>query len=159
MKDQEFNIGDIVKIKDQDKNLYIITDVLEYDIGDSVDYDYEMILIYPQRSTSFITLEQDKIKIHARKTDVNNGAILEFLRKERQQKGVFDKPEYLTIVEENSKENIFRTPLDTIKYDQLETVDKCLEAIRDLGILYEMFGDESYLQIKEVVGKRIVELM
>lgn len=159
MKEQEFNIGDIVKVADQEKSLYIITDVLEYEIGDSVDYDYELILIYPQRNTSFITLEQDRIKIHAKKTDVNNGLILEYLRKERNKKGLLGKPEYLEIIEENSKDKIFKTPLDTVRYDNLETIDKCLEAIRDLGILYEMFGDEAYLQLKEVVGKRIIELM
>lgn len=47
---------------------------------------------------------------------------------------------------------------DIIQYDKLATVDECLDAMNDLTNLHKTFGDESYLQLREVVVGRLKDL-
>ena len=48
---------------------------------------------------------------------------------------------------------------DVIHYDKIGDIDTCLDAINDLKLLHQMFGDEAYLQLIEVVEKRLKELV
>ena len=48
-----------------------------------------------------------------------------------------------------------RQTLDIIRYDIIPTIDQCLDALNDLKDLHENFGDEAYLQLKDVVIKRL----
>ncbi|MGV4321341.1 hypothetical protein [Bacillus mojavensis] len=63
---------------------------------------------------------------------------------------------------ENSKNEILMKAglrTDVIRYDKLENVDQCLDALNDLSLLHDHFGDESYLQLREVVRNRLKELI
>lgn len=63
---------------------------------------------------------------------------------------------------ENSKNEILMKAglrTDVIRYDKLENVDQCLDALNDLSLLHDHFGDESYLQLREVVQERLKELI
>lgn len=48
---------------------------------------------------------------------------------------------------------------DVIHYDKIGDIDTCLDAINDLKFLHQMFGDEEYLQLIEVVKERLRELV
>lgn len=47
---------------------------------------------------------------------------------------------------------------DVVEYHKLETIDECLDALNNLSALHKMFGDEAYIQLKEVVTNRLKEL-
>jgi hypothetical protein len=97
----------------------------------------------------------------------NHDLLLRFIQKDREKIGWYGVPDFIQVANKNLKGDT-KTPVkevkvpvkrfDVIRYDQLETIDQCLDALNDLNRLYEMFGDEAYIQLKEVVTSRIVRL-
>ncbi|PAE04169.1 hypothetical protein CHI13_09630, partial [Bacillus paralicheniformis] len=47
---------------------------------------------------------------------------------------------------------------DVVRYDLIESIDECLDAINDLKNLHKTYKDEAYLQLIEVVERRINDL-
>lgn len=95
--------------------------------------------------------------------------LLDFIGKERQKQGMFGETEYIKAISAN-KASIKRgreksvavvNPkeiIDVVYYHRIDNVDECLDAINDMNTLHEMFGDEAYLQLKDLLSKRIKEL-
>jgi hypothetical protein len=92
---------------------------------------------------------------------------LKFIQKDREKKGLVWSTRFHYIAEKNIesiKEGTVREvkspnqKTDIIRYDTLDSIDKCLDTINDLTILHKMFGDESYLQLKELVTERLILL-
>ncbi|AKQ08500.1 hypothetical protein PQE66_gp185 [Bacillus phage PBC2] len=148
-------IGSIVKLKGFDElEYYIVTEVERFSTGDL----YGVKQMYPVYADSPDALfgESDLVLL-ANPYDFDYKTILEIVKNQRDRAGLFTAPDYLDAIETNYKK-IFKEIHDIINYHQIETVDKCLDALNDLDTLHKMFGDEAYLQLKEVVQKRLEEL-
>lgn len=162
---QKFNIGDIVKAKDNNSILFIVVDMLDFTkaTNNISDIDYEMMQIYPVRRISkYATLSEGDIELHLGMEDLNSEMLMRFIAKERRKMGWLEEPDFLIAVRESLRFKslpLSRREYDIIRYDLINSVDECLDAIRDLNRLHEEFGDEAYLQLKEVVFKRIKELI
>lgn len=48
---------------------------------------------------------------------------------------------------------------DIIRYDEILSVDECLDAMNHLSDLHKVFGDDAYLQIREYIVKRLEDLL
>jgi hypothetical protein len=171
-----FDITDIVTTKGNDDVLFMVVDYADYSglapNGKEIeDIDYELIQIYPiQKNGKYVTMGQPDLNLKEKQGNKNHELLLSFIQKDREKKGWFGVPDFIELANRNLK-SIQRAEgkqvkevkppmqkLDSIRYDQIDTIDKCLQAINDLNTLHKMFGDESYLQLKEVVTARIIRL-
>lgn len=180
---KEFNIGDVVKIKTDmhgDDVLFMVVDFADFTEPSKhgekpvIDIDYELMQIYPIMKTSkYMTLSQNDLMLHARKDSRDYELLLKMLQKERERRNWFGVPDYIDVANRNIKAiskymkeeraelvkvKVPVKRLDVVRYDLIDNVDECLDAINDLNKLYEQFGDESYLQLKELVKDRIIRL-
>lgn len=170
---QKFNIKDIVTMKDVNQILYMVVDYADFtELAPNgkpiIDIDYELIQIYPvKKMPQYTIVGQNEIVLKESEGSKNHKLLLTFIQKDREKRGWFGVPDFITISDNNLKsiqkgkvnevQNSSKK-LDTIRYDILNSVDKCLDALNDLDILHKMFGDEAYLQLKEVVIKRLTIL-
>lgn len=165
---REFNIGDIVKKNGGSKSfLYIVTDFNDHSIikgsKEVVDIDYEVTQIFPVSILTYQSIVgQNDLIIHAKHNSKDNEFVLEFIKKEREARGLFGKPDYITIIENNLKKETEieqQKNLDIVRYDLLKTVDECLDAMNDLEALYNTFGDELYLELKDLIKDKLKEII
>ncbi|UUV45958.1 hypothetical protein [Bacillus phage vB_BanS-Thrax1] len=147
-------IKDIVKLKDDKLEYYIVTEVERFPTGDLYGIK-QMYPVYSESPEALIS-EYDLVLL-ANPNDIDYKTILEIVKNQRDRAGEFTAPDYLDVIDANYKK-IFKEIYDVIEYHRIESVDKCLDALNDLDTLYKMFGDEAYLQLKEVVQKRLEEL-
>jgi len=172
-----FHLGDIVKCKDNDDVLYMVVDVLDFTQTASgkeiVDIDLELMQIYPiELMSRSITLSHTDVFIHAKSNGRNHVLLMDFIAKDRARNGWFDIPDYVKAVNDNlraineeknrteqEKVHVPERKYDTVRYDLLESVDECLDALNDLGLLHEMFGDEAYSQLRDIVFRRLEKLV
>lgn len=163
---QKFNIGDIVKMKENENILFIIVDVADFSEKGVVDIDYEMMQVFPiQRNSKYANVSQADIMIHAETDTKDSEILLRFIQKDREKAGWFGVPDFAHVIIQNlraiDKAKGVKPPMrknDSIRYDLLDTIDECLDAMNDLTTLHEMFGDEAYLQLKDLVQERIKKL-
>lgn len=171
---QKYNILDIVKTKDNGNILYLVTDVQDFtkpvNTGQKpiLDIDYELMQIYPVRtSPRYLIMGQDDIDLHVKDGSKGFNVLMEMIQKERERAGLFGTPDFLNIAKKNKlaernhaimKDNVNNKNTDIVRYDLLETIDDCLDALNDLGTLYFQFEDIAYLQLKEIVYERIKTL-
>lgn len=172
MAEFKFKIGDIVKWKySTETEYYIVTDYDDW----GVDNMYEIMKIYPIREKSHVNYEPEgNLKMVAEKDGQQNKMMIQFIIEERNKKGYSGEPDFLKAIESNRKirenvkekrnnpDEILRKAglkSDVIRYDKLGSVDECLDAMNDLKLLHETFGDEAYLQLRELVVNRLKELV
>ena len=155
------DVGDVLK---HDDTYYLVDEI----ISDFVENTrtYCLIQIYPlfSLSTSLNIFENElknfKIVFKSSKDDDFTDAYFKYALK-----AIFDdiKNEVEEMSEQNraaKKNNRFlKTQYDVVYYDKIPEIDECLDAINDLKLLHQMFGDEAYLQLIEVVEKRLKELV
>jgi hypothetical protein len=166
----KFNIGDIIKL-DGDSSMYIISDIMDFSRtvnGKFIkDIECELMKILPVSRRSFIhSVSAKKCDLQAKIGSKEHKSILEFVKKEREAKEWFESPDFAHQVanalkaEELRKNNskIVGEEDDVIRYDKIKDIDTCLDALNDLNLLFKMFGDESYIQLKEVVHMRLKHL-
>ena len=155
----KFQIGDAVTIPYYDKAIYMIVDYTDFSKihkDNDMDVEFELMQIYPvEENSSFeIAVEEDLI-LHSKVGSVNNMLLHGLIMRERKSRGYDDIPDFIRIARA-SKDALNST--DKILYEELETIDKCLDAILDLRMLHELFEDEYYLDMIEKVEVRIREL-
>jgi hypothetical protein len=158
-----FTHGDIVKIKFTKNGLeyFIVTDVYDFsEKQDGSDLNYEVMQIYPIAIESLmLNVDGSKLELHAKGNEKDGEMVIDFVMKERAKRGWIGVPDFQAVIYHNLKSDgvkkVYQPNLDIINYDKLETIDECLDAINDLNILHKFFGDEAYLQLREVVLKRL----
>jgi hypothetical protein len=162
--------GDIVKYKFSQRGVeyFIVTDVYDFsEKGDKSDLHYEIMQIYPIAKTSItLDVEGDKLEIKASGMAKEAEGIIDFVMEERKKRGWTEVPDFTIALYENAKAKtegnevtkVKQPNTDIINYDKLESVDECLDALNDLDALYKLFGDEAYLQLRDVVLKRLKAL-
>lgn len=175
---QEFNIGDIVRLKDNDSILFMVVDVADFTEPSKhgekpvIDIDCELMQVYPiLKNAKYTTVSQNDIDSHARRESKDSEILLRLIQKDRERNGWYGVPDFIEVAnnnmkaihKSNQKTNVKQVKmpmkrLDVVRYDLIDNVDECLDAINDLNLLYEMFGDESYLQLKELVVSRLIRL-
>jgi hypothetical protein len=115
---QEFKTGDIVKVKGfQQIEYYIVTDVVDFSKeGDEMpDIECEIGRIYPvSHNFSLDLVNQNKLEMVAKYDSKESKMMLDFLKKEREKLGMFDKPVYMDIVEIN---------LGLVEFEEVELKD------------------------------------
>lgn len=172
----KFNIGDTVRLKNDKNVIYIVIDFIDLtltiDDGEKQigDINYELMRIYPiVEHPKYTTVRQSSIVLNSAKDDRLTNLLLALIQKDREKEGWYGTPDFIKIINRNRKAiekynatvkevQVPMKKLDTIRYDLIDTIDECLDAINDLKILHEMFGDEAYIQLVEVVEKRIIRL-
>lgn len=166
---KKFKIGDIVKNRNSKihNEYFLILDMNDFSVeeGDMLvtDIDYELACIYPVTSNEvYMVLNESDIEYMDNIGTVTGKMILDMVENDRKKKGMDYQAGYMegfkkeTIEkDEKKKQQYIRKPLDVVEYHELESIDMCLDALNDLTRLHKMFGDEAYLQLKEVVEKRI----
>lgn len=167
---QKFYIGDIVKFSTVvtgkvDNTLYIVTDVADFSTEKIVDIDYELAQIFPINIvTKYSTVGQDELFLHAGRLSKDRNGIIDFVMQERKMRGIYNTPDYIVnigknIVEENKRKKETERDTVVVRYDLMTTINECLDAYNDLSELHRTFGDESYLQLRDEVEKRLKELI
>lgn len=164
-----FDFGDIVKPKFGlgGVEYYIITDVNDFSQdNDGSDMNYELMRIFPISKASKVdNLDDKRIEIIAKGDTKDARLILDFVMKKRIEKGWRDTPDFETVLFHNMKlvkgerEMNFPKIDDVVRYDKLGSIDECLDAMNDLKTLHNVFGDEAYLQLREVVQNRLKDLV
>ena len=170
----KFKIGDIVKPRHTKETVYyIVIDVADFtQQGGKPDVDYETMLIFPveSRISNVDIFTEDSLMPVSRTNEKKYKTILDFVRKEREKKGWFEEPDYIKAIKDNrnaiqlvtkqEKKVVAVIPPrhDIVYYNKIDNVDECLDALNDLDTLHKLFGDEAYLQLKDMVRKRIQEL-
>lgn len=170
---RKFYIKDIVSMKENEDVLFMVVDYMDFTESISngkniIDIDYELMQIYPvQKDSKYATVSQNDLMIKEKRGSRNYELLLGFINKDREKNGFYGTPDFIQVSDRNIKTiaNAEKTrakaptrKLDTIRYDVIDTVDGCLDAINHLNTLYEMFGDEAYIQLKELVTARIIKL-
>ena len=178
---KSYELGDIVRTKSSSTGDYYmivgVEDATTQTIEGKfiVDFDYEIAKIYPvMKESDFSIISHKELAMVAKTSEKDNRIILDFVNKERQKRGWYDEPDYITALQvskgestkkltrtvkdkdgNKSKEEVGVKKFDIIRYDKLQTVDECLDALNDLTALHNNFGDEAYIQLKEVVEKKL----
>jgi hypothetical protein len=166
---KEFEIGDIVKKRDgRHTFLYMVTDFSDFSVmkgsKEVIDIDYEITQIYPVTMLTQQSIESPKdLILHARNKK-DKDFILEFVTKERETRGMFGKPDFIRLSEQNlkahEKEEMTKAENGRIvRYDLLEDIDQCLDAMNDLEELHNVFKDEEYLKHRDLVKEKLKELV
>ncbi|QOV08269.1 hypothetical protein Kirov_70 [Bacillus phage Kirov] len=162
-----YNVGDIVKKTGAHGMEYHI--VIDLERVDKT-YWYEIMQMYPVASTSRRQFLPDHdLMLVAEVGDINYATIIGIIEDKRDDKGFEGRADYWDYIEVTKALEKYRKydvkpelslPVkdDIIEYHKLESRDMCLDALNDLDALHKMFGDEAYLQLKEVVIKRLDEL-
>lgn len=145
---------------------------------------YTAVQIYPvEHEGSIMTFKSDKVNTVAFLHQKQNEVILEMVERKRKEQGMNWEAEYIKTIQAKTANNGFKEALNTsfnqaevkpkkkrgrpkklkdkddvVEYHKLETIDDCLDALNSLSALHKMFGDESYIQLKEVVTNRLKEL-
>lgn len=164
-----FTFGDIVKLKFGLNGIeyFIVTDALDFSKDqDGSDMQYEIMRIFPAMKASMIAnVDEKKIEIVAKDGTKDSRLILDFVMRKRYERGWHDTPDFDIALRQNRKaENgegkaKHKDKDDVVRYDKLGSVDQCLDAMNDLQRLYNVFGDEAYLQLREVVQNRLKDLI
>lgn len=178
----DYKIGDVIKRKNGNDSLFMIVDIVtpegvEKDIDLSGNIFYETMKIFPiEKVSQYLLVDSNDVVLHTENGVTEHKILLQFIKKEREKRGWFDIPDFIQVAEQNIvnkfakasaealmntgevKVKIVQKKYDVIRYDLINSVDECLDAINDLNILYEMFGDEAYIQLKELVAERIKEI-
>lgn len=173
--------SDIVKIRDVEGTCYIITHLVNF--WDTGETGYKLLKIYPvSDEIEFVTVAEREVDIVARDGKFEYKVIVSYLNDEYREAGFqsfihFVKKALLTTyttinktknrgsakrkTNTRAKNNNNFTPkqiTDTIFYHEINSIDECLDALNDLKVLHEIFDDESYLQLRELVLKRLEKL-
>jgi hypothetical protein len=162
-----FDFGDIVKPKFSFGGVeyYIVTDVNDFSkSNDGSDMQYEIMRIFPISKASRVdNLDDKRLELVAKGGTKDARLVLDFVMKKRAEKGWNDTPDFETVMYHNMKlvngVRVLSDPLDVVRYDQLGSIDECLDAMNDLQEMYNVFGDEAYLQLREVVQNRLRDLI
>lgn len=181
----KYLIGDLVSLKNEDMDIeepatiYIVTNVdgytdIELFTGNTITkYDYELVMVFPVTSTShFIYEAEDNLLLQAKRDSRESKLIIDFIKKDYKKKGYCGEPRFLSIIRKRiarsgSSSGLLTAPNNTkvakmkrdkVRYNKLETVDECLDAIIHLQELHKAFGDKEYLDNIEIVKKRLKEL-
>lgn len=171
---QRFKVGDTVTLLHEEENLYIITGVSEYKkFADDrfVDtYDYELILILPvKKGISHRLEEEEDLLMFAKYKSKMWSTMMNFVKKDREKNGMLGEPEFLKVVEDVllgkmglRKVEIPRIAMKNqdshINYENLQTVDECLDCMNDLKMLGDMLDDKEFIKIRKKVMKILKEL-
>jgi hypothetical protein len=165
---REFNIKDIVRMKGDMDTLYMVVDYADFSQvaknGREIpDIDYDLMQIYPIIEKAKIkTVRQADIEIKDVIGSRNHELVLNFVKKDREKRGWFGTPDFIETAQKNIQSvrrvSAVKEKDDVIRYDKLESIDMCLDALNHLTALHKEFGDESFLQLKEVVTARLKTL-
>lgn len=163
------DFGDIVKPRffGNGVEYYIVTDIDDYTLETCEEkITYELMKIYPvqeKSETSYKTVRDVSLIGNMNKSQ--GKTVMQFVSKERNKFGIKKHPDYLSAISENIKNTelvrVKKTDMDDksfVRYDKIKDIDSCLDALNDLDRFYSIFGDEAYLQLKDIVFKRMKEL-
>lgn len=176
----KYNVGDTVTLITESDTLYIVTSRHGYKKvknGETTDvFDYELIQILPVKQGpasgySFNMKAEDVLVLYARYQTKMWHMMVDFIRRDRKKNNCFEEPEFLTLVvatlegKVGTKQGRIAYNDESIRY-VYDTIDDCLEALSDLSLLIEMFGDDTedsptvqqYIKEKKKVIKQLKKL-
>lgn len=162
-----YGYGDVVKTYavEREFEYYLITDCESFFniVTQKKDYRYQIMQIYPAKLQSRVSFHKHiELKLVHRAESSEAKYLMEMVKKERLARGFHEKPDFQKAIEVNihssDKEFTDFTDESIPRYDLIKTLDEGVDALWDLNRFYEVFGDDSYLQLKEIVIKRMTEL-
>lgn len=165
-----FEIGDIVTlVNGREDKLFIIADIYEKTIYEktsdrSNDKEYKLVLIYPTPAIPVEVYANENImKFRAKRHSEYAQNILTNILNEGNNKWIekfIDKKHAESNKNKKTKTSIKKVKnQDTVRYDLIDDIDECLDAMNDLKLLHETFGDEAYSQLRELVVKKLAKLV
>lgn len=164
---REFKIGDIVRIAEDESTLYVVLDSADFTNSNAVDIDYEIIQILPIRMISNrVTINQQHLSIYAKYGSRNNESLHRFIKNSRESMGLFGVPDFavallsnLKAERENADRNRIYTPNEKeVEFDLQATRDQYLDEMNYLEMFHNVFGDERYIEEREIVIEKLKQL-
>lgn len=170
----KFKIGDIVKLKTDERIVYMITDSLDLsECGKEPNIEYEVAVILPivKETLTYVYNEKELNCVAKVEERREYKAVVDYVKRERSKVGLFGEPDYVRYAETNKHtsatedltvekpKKVKSKTTKNVNYSSLETIDECLDAINDLNLLYKTFKNKSYLKYKEAVEERLRELI
>lgn len=160
----KFSIGDIVKFRDSSKSqtkYLLVAGIEDMSTPSTHEVYYEVSLVYPiAESIKKLTVSEEGLEIVAVYHEEECKMIKDFIKSERLKRGYNNDDIYLSPPKTKKEKPKLKTHKeDVVYYNEIDNVDECLDAINDLTILHKLFGDESYLQLKEFVENRLKEIV
>lgn len=165
---EHFQIGDIVKLRSSNlyNHAYLITDV-RYD-EEFKEYYYFGYPIYPDLVNHMKDFDHEAVFLFA-EGDTAYNIITTAIKEYNHETGGYPSFCFVLLNSNEVKEEIkfaIRDAIgikgvndsDVVRYDLIESIDECLDAINDLKKLHKTYKDEVYLQLIEVVERRINDL-
>lgn len=180
----KYKVRDIVKVKNINGAYYMITNFVNFLDVKGIGTSYRLIKIYPISDVvECIIVNEKDISVIAEKESHEYNMIIAYLNEGYKNIGYrdfthfvnnvalppnYDKDIYVkgnAIIKykdktdtKNNSISIVKPIQDIIHYHEIDNIDECLDAMNDLKALYENFGDEAYLQLYELVKRRLKKL-
>ncbi|MEE5181057.1 hypothetical protein JDW21_19530 [Bacillus subtilis] len=151
----KFELGDLVIKNKNEDNAYVVVFV-------DKNRKYQIMQVMPLIRVSMIeTVSENEIKLSAKEGSLCYELVMALIMREREKRGWTEKPDFLFEIEfnKNPRTSNINNDLSVVRYDRIGNIDECLDALNDLRLLHKRFGDEVYLQLYEVVEKRLKELV
>ena len=144
----EIYLSDIVRPKGFKNEYYIVIDLFSLQDGDKC---YEIMKIYPFDSYApVITMMESELELIAKEGSVQFNSLHKYISNQLEAKNVNAKTSAT-----NYEITKYANTTDIIMYNEIDTIDECLDALNDLKQLHDLFGDEAYLQLYQLVLERI----
>ena len=144
----EIYLSDIVRPKYFKNEYYIVIDLFSLEDGDKC---YEIMKIYPFESHApVMTMLESELDLIAKEGSVQFNSLHKYISNQLESANKSRKTPIKNVSLKTKTTNN-----DIIQYDEIDSVDECLDALNDLKQLYELFGDEAYLQLYELVLERV----
>lgn len=140
-------LSDIVRPKGFKNEYYTVIDL--FSLSDGVKC-YEIMKIYPFESHApVMTMLESELDLIAKEGTIQFNSLHTYIS--NQLESAYNRKPTI----KNVKIIASTTNNDIIKYDEIESIDECLDALNDLKQLHDLFGDEAYLQLYELVLDRV----
>lgn len=179
MKKPKFSVGDQVTLVGDDKVLYIISDIHDYEVyrDDATVqvFDYELIRIYPVvREVNFVIEGEMNLHPYATFQSKMWNTMMAFIKNAFRDRQWREEPPFIEVVHNNLNYNTgggqklklttanLRAADEKIKYDSFQTVDEGLDALNDLNMLIHVVGDtedKEYTKAKKAVVKKLKKIV
>lgn len=178
MTKAKFSVGDQVTLVGNDKILYIISDIHDYEVyrddASHQVFDYELIKIYPVvRDVNFMIEGELNLVSYAKFDSKMWNTMISYIKNAFRDKRWVEEPAFIEIVHNNLTYQVgdqkiklttanLKSADQIIKYDNFKTVDEGLDALSDLNMLIHVVGDtedKEYTKAKKAVVKKLKKIV
>lgn len=149
---ENIGIRDIVYKRNIPQKLFMVVDYTVF--GNEVEY--ELMQVYPvMENSDFDFAYRNEIVVKCKDGTNESDILHKLIKAERTKKGYVGLPDFVKVAIDTTSA-LFNN--DYVEYTRYKKIDECLDALNDLKMLHDEFGDKEYLDSMEIVKKRMREI-